>query len=138
MNVLDKISTIKAIRNLVVLRSKYDKVSDELAYRELEANKLKDYINVLIDDKSYVVATLDDRFKRIETLKEVIESKDVIVEDLELRNERLVIECKELRKEKNDNHDKYLKEKYFRFLWVVAGFCGGILCWAGIVKYFSL
>ena len=34
---------IKYIKNIVVLRSKYDDVCDRLAYRELEVDRLKEY-----------------------------------------------------------------------------------------------
>ena len=132
MNIIDK---IKAASNLIVLRSKYDKVFDELAYRDLEVNRLKDSINVLIDDKSYIVATLDDRFKRIETLKEFIEKKDDIVEDLESINDKLMAEqtylCKTIVEVNND----LTKQKYFRYLWLLAGFALGVFTWAMIINY---
>ena len=135
MTILDKISTIKAISNLIVLRSKYDKVCDELAYRDLEVNRLKDSINVLIDDKSYIVATLDDRFKRIETLKEFIENKDDIVEDLESRNDDLISSNAMFASENDILKVNLTKQKYFRYLWLLAGFALGVFTWAMIINY---
>lgn len=93
MSIIGKISTIKAVSNLIVLRSKYDKVLYKAEY-------------MLCKNK-----------------------------DLTLRNERLVIECKELRKEKNDNYERYLEESRFIYLWWLTGFATGVFVWAMIVKY---
>ena len=121
MNILDKISTIKAVSNLIVLRSKYDDVCDELAYRELEA-----------DISSDLIKTIEPRLKESLDKVEYMLCKN---KDLTIRNERLVVECKELRKEKNDNYDKYLKSKRFRWLWYLEGFALGGLVWVLIIKY---
>ena len=121
MNILDKISTIKAVSNLIVLRSKYDNVCDELACRTLEVNRSNDLIK-----------TIEPMLK--ESLDKV-ESMGFKNNDLAITNKRLVIACKELRKEKNDNYDKYLKSKRFRWLWYLEGFALGGLVWVLIIKY---
>lgn len=121
MNIIEKISTIKAVSNLIVLRSKYDKVCDELACRELEANKSNDLIE-----------TIEPMLKESLDKVEYMLCKN---NDLAIINKNLVIECKELRKEKNDNHDKYLEEKRVRWTWYLEGFALGVFTWAMIVKY---
>ena len=121
MNIIDK---IKAVSNLIVLRSKYDKVCDELAYRELEANKSNDLI---------------------ETIEPMLKESLDKVENLSFNNHNLKREIESLEKEKDDNYDMFIykkdelkKQKYFRWLWLLAGFSGGVLAWAGIIKYLSL
>lgn len=121
MNILDKISTIKAVSNLIVLRSKYDKVCDELAYRELEANKSNDLIET-------IEPMLKESLDKVESLSFNNYNLKREVSSLEEKN-------KALKKERNNYYERYLEESRFIYLWWLTGFATGVFVWAMIIKY---
>ena len=149
MSIIDKISTIKAVSNLVVLRSKYDKVCDELAYRELDVNRLK-------DEYAEASKKIGDLYgKNLSITKELINARSIITshhkrfDSFNLEVHDLKTERKDLRREikqlvcdngVTESNVEILKQlivenKYLRYLWVLIGFALGVFTWAMIIKY---
>lgn len=133
MTIINKISALKYIKDMYfVKKSKYDRVCDELSYREMQVDKLKKSIDVFVDEKVISSKTIDNLTNNNSNLANIIS-------DLKMDKNDLIVENSRIYSKVDDLHIGYEKlkeyEKFLKYLWSLIAFSGGVLFWEFIIKF---
>ncbi len=72
MSIINKIKFFKNIKNILVFRSKYDNVCDELDYKNLEISRCNDSLFAIQKNNIAINNSLADKYMEIEKLKKIL------------------------------------------------------------------